>query len=209
MLPSFLHKVYVIAVFLLCTIAGNAQTASQLAQTINNCAPATAQADLDINNVRTTILNGGDMWWDILNAQYEVPKGSKKNALFFGGLIIGGLDAGNQLHLAAQRYRNQGFDYYPGPIDSITQATTADTCLRYDKIWKLNRSDVSTFIANYTDPNYVIPASILDWPGAIAPYVDVDGDLNYNPHNGDYPAYALNGATQNCNGNLLGEQTLW
>lgn len=210
MLPSFLHKVYVIAVFLFCIIEGKAQTSSPLAQAINNCAPATAQADLDINNVRTTILNGGDMWWDLLTkAQYEVPKGSKKNALYFGGLIIGGLDGSNQLHLAAQRYRNQGFDFYPGPIDSLTQATTADTCLRYDKVWKLNRSDVSTFIANYTDPNYVIPASILDWPGAIAPYVDVDGDLNYNPHNGDYPAYALNGATQNCNGNLLGEQTLW
>lgn len=176
---------------------------------INNCAPATARADLDINNVRTTILNGGDMWWDLIKAQYEVPKGSKKNSLYMGGLIIGGLDGSNQLHIAAQKYRNDGIDFYPGPIDSLTQSTTADTCLRYDKIWKLNKADVSNFIANYNNPNYSIPASILDWPGAIAPYVDVDGDLNYNPNSGDYPAYALNGAIQNCNGNLLGEQTLW
>ncbi|MFT7592131.1 MAG: hypothetical protein ACI9UJ_002060 [bacterium] len=35
-----------------------------------DCDPASAQADLDINNVRTRILNGGDMWWDLSNARY-------------------------------------------------------------------------------------------------------------------------------------------
>ncbi len=33
----------------------------------NTCQPATQSADLDINNVRTKILNGGDMWWDVNN----------------------------------------------------------------------------------------------------------------------------------------------
>ena len=32
-----------------------------------NCAVGTAQTLLDINNVKTTILNGGDMWWDLSN----------------------------------------------------------------------------------------------------------------------------------------------
>ncbi len=30
----------------------------------SGCASATAQIDLDINNVRALIMNGGDMWWD-------------------------------------------------------------------------------------------------------------------------------------------------
>ncbi|MAQ70401.1 MAG: hypothetical protein CMD23_04830, partial [Flavobacteriales bacterium] len=29
------------------------------------CLAATAQTELNINNVRTTILAGGDMWWDL------------------------------------------------------------------------------------------------------------------------------------------------
>ena len=28
------------------------------------CNPATSQTDLDVNNVRTTIMAGGDMWWN-------------------------------------------------------------------------------------------------------------------------------------------------
>ena len=39
-----------------------------------NCAVGTAQTLLDINNVKTTILNGGDMWWDLSNGRYEIPK---------------------------------------------------------------------------------------------------------------------------------------
>ena len=34
------------------------------------CQPAKAQSDLNINNVRATILGGGDMWWDLNTARY-------------------------------------------------------------------------------------------------------------------------------------------
>ena len=40
----------------------------------STCSPASQSQDLDINNVRTKILNGGDMWWDLNNPKYEVPK---------------------------------------------------------------------------------------------------------------------------------------
>jgi len=46
----------------------------------SQCNLPIAQADLDINNVRTTILVGGDMWWDVSNPKYEVPKGSGKHS---------------------------------------------------------------------------------------------------------------------------------
>ena len=90
---------YLTAVFLFIT-------ALQLQAQVNNCNPPTAQTDLDINNVRARILNGGDMWWDlVINPHYEVPKGSGKHSMFSGSIWIGGLDAGNQLKLAAQKYR--------------------------------------------------------------------------------------------------------
>ena len=56
-----------------------------------NCAVGTAQTELNINNVRTTILNGGDMWWDLGNNRYEIPKGSGKHSMFAGALWIGGM----------------------------------------------------------------------------------------------------------------------
>ena len=56
------------------------------------CLPATAQTELNINNVRTTILAGGDMWWDLDNGKYEIPKDSDKHSMFAGALWIGGLD---------------------------------------------------------------------------------------------------------------------
>ena len=58
----------------------------------SGCLPATSQTDLNINNVRATILGGGDMWWNLDNGQYEVPQGSGKHSMFAGALWIGGLD---------------------------------------------------------------------------------------------------------------------
>ena len=76
------------------------------------CSPATASTDLDVNNVRAKILSGGDMWWDLNNAKYEIPKGSNKTSLFSGALWIGGVDQGGQLKVAAMTYRQTGNDFY-------------------------------------------------------------------------------------------------
>ena len=40
----------------------------------SDCAPATMSYDLAINNVRARLLNGGDVWWDLSDGQYIVPK---------------------------------------------------------------------------------------------------------------------------------------
>ncbi|SVD05579.1 uncharacterized protein METZ01_LOCUS358433, partial [marine metagenome] len=88
------------------------------------CAAATSQTDLNINNVRATILGGGDMWWDLNDAQYEIPKGSYKNSLFAGALWIGGVDDGGILKVAGQTYRQGGDDFWPGPLDITTASIT-------------------------------------------------------------------------------------
>src|SRR4051812_19981870 len=69
--------------------------AGQLKGTAALCDPATATVDLDINNVRARMMNGGDMWYDrpTGTARYEVPKGSNKNSLFAGSVWVGGYDA--------------------------------------------------------------------------------------------------------------------
>ena len=170
-----------------------------------NCAPATAFAFLDVNAVKARINNGGDMWWDLdSHAEYFVPKSGNVSAMFAGGLWIGGVDAQGTLHMAAQTYRQNGNDFFPGPLDA-SAATNNQTCSNFDRIWKVNKTTIDSFIAGlFTSP----PPSIAEWPGRgnpnlsfstnqnLAPFIDTDGDELYNPSNGDYPA-------------IPGDQALW
>ncbi|MFM8432397.1 MAG: hypothetical protein ACKOA1_06350, partial [Bacteroidota bacterium] len=182
-------------------------------------------ADLDINNIRTPVLMNGDMWWDLVNAGYEVPKGSNLHSLFSGAIWIGGKDnpANGQLKVAAQTYRQSGEDFWPGPMDTANTSVSADVCAAYDRHWKVSKAEVKAFVEYYqannqVDPN--TPEAIKSWPGSgdpsknqakyIAPFVDNNGDGRYNYEDGDYPYYNL-GTTSNCDvkDQLYGDQTLF
>ncbi|MBL7913787.1 MAG: hypothetical protein JNL49_01960 [Bacteroidia bacterium] len=201
-------------------VTGNSNKNSAIAA---NCNPTTAQADLDINNVRTTVLVGGDMWWDLSNAKYEVPIGTNKHALFAGALWIGGIDAGGQIKVAGQTYRQTGIDFWGGPIDTNAVNITPDKCQTYDKHWKVTKQEVLDFIG---DPN-AATNDIKSWPGNgdptsnegtyLAPFVDVNGDLEYDYRDGDYPGYNFGGDYPSvpgtiktvCNDYIFGDKTLW
>ena len=112
------------------------------------------------------------MWWNLSDAQYEIPKGGGINSLFAGSLWIGGVDAGGQLKVAAMTYRqpNGGSnDFWPGPLDVATASITSEECNTWDKHFKIDRSDVEEYVARKgIDPTYtddMIPTSILEWPG--------------------------------------------
>lgn len=211
-----------------------ATSQSQNKSIMSLCAPATASADLDINNVRAAILNGGDMWWDLANGKYLVPKPppgqNGPTSLYAGSLWIGGIDANGTLKVAAMTYRQTGNDYWPGPLNSIG-ATDASTCLAWDKIFKLNKSDVETFrnwvITSPGTPNPTDPAAmdmILSWPTLnpegqpLAPYYDANGNSIYDPYGGDYPDFWLGDGTRPdssgyvfsaCDAELYGDQVLY
>ena len=191
-----------------------------------SCVPTTAQTDLDINNVRTSILAGGDMWWDLITPRYEIPKASKKHSLFAGALWIGGIDAGGQLKVAAMTYR-QGAnnDFWTGPLDKTSASVSLETCNAYDKHFKITRKEVDDYFAWTQSPSsysgYIIPTSILNWPAHgdpsknqdhfLAPFHDGNGDGNYTPTDpaaGDYPDYNVL-SSGGCTSQLFGDQTLW
>ena len=168
-----------------------------------DCDPATQSADLDVNNVRTKILNGGDMWWDLNTARYEVPKiedvnSVRKNSMFAGAIWIGGEDLGGNLKLAAMTYRQRGSDFWPGPLDTITSNTNAATCLQYDEVFKVDGETIIEHAEEY-EKNGTVPlpdGQIKSWPGAgsgiypnrpLAPYKDVSNTGYYWPEGGDYP----------------------
>jgi hypothetical protein len=165
-----------------------------------SAAPAFAQyANLDINNVSARVNAGGDLFWDLsTNPGFEVPKGSGKHTLFTGNLWIGGVDAGGQLHMAAQTYRQTGTDFFQGPI-STAYSSAYDNQWNY--VWKINKSTIDSFRIWTQNPSvypgYSIPSIITGWPAHgntsnneaanLAPFVDANQDGNYDPANGDYP----------------------
>ena len=180
----------------------------QRAQTAAGCTPSSAFEWLDINNVRTRINAGGDMWWDLpsgTGSKYFIPANGSATSLFAGSLWIAGVDVNNQLKCAAMRFRQVGNDYYTGPLTVDGKASiTPETCAKWDKIFKITRAEVDEFLANYqagkTDD---IPSIIKNWPATradddpegiayyLAPFYDADGDGEYVPENGDYPYYDI------------------
>ena len=156
---------------------------------------------LDINQVRARIRNNGSLFWDLIsNPSYEVPKGSGLMPIFGNGFWIGGLDSSQQIHLAAQTYRQGGSDFWPGPLDTLNATIDLATTNRYDSIWKIDKVTIDNFIYEYSIGNvqngtYPIPREILNWPAvsysnysrSLAPFVDLNQDGNYSPSDGDYP----------------------
>ncbi|MFT5724461.1 MAG: hypothetical protein ACI9JN_001580 [Bacteroidia bacterium] len=167
----------------------------------SDCEPASAQADLDINNVRARILNGGDMWTDLVSSHYEIPKvtnpnGAKKNSLFAGAIWIGGEDEG-VLKVAAMTYRQKGSDFWPGPLDNVTGTTNKDRCEAYDNIHKVTRIEIEKHVTAWEDGTLTtVSDAIKNWPGngkgvndptQLAPFYDQDSNGIYEPRKGDYP----------------------
>lgn len=203
------------------------KTERVLLRTAAGCVPATASIDLDINNVRARLMTGGDMWWNqgTNTPSYEVPKGSGKHSLFAGSCWIGGIDANNQLKVAAQLYRSEGNDYWPGPIDIKTKSIDAATCSEWDRFWKVDNSTIIAFrdlikqgSEAVTDAKYDV---IKEWPArgnifakgangnqlialtdtlekdyGYAPFIDLNGNGKYEWKNGEYP-------------DIRGDQYIW
>ena len=192
-----------------------------------SCAAPRASRELWVNNVRTIVYSGGDMWWDLNgngNAYYYVPAVTNRNvgvsSCFGGSIWLGGLDAGGQLKVAAMTYRQNGIDFWPGPLDTTNASADPAECLRYDQIFSVTRLEVDNYVATGAKSS-----DILNWPGngdvskrqgrRLAPYVDVNGDGFYDPEtSGDYPAYDVENKAEKdnlgfCKTKLYGDVTLF
>lgn len=194
-----------------------------LLKTTAGCYPATAAIDLDINNVRARYMTGGDMWWNIGEqvAEYVVPKSGSASSQFAASCWIGGFDPQGQLKVAAQTYRQDGNDYWPGALDGSNSISISE-CSDWDYIWKINKADILAFqsyAAGTAPSNDSRFTAIFNWPAVpkagyipvspntgspltlvqghtYAPFVDVNNDGVYNPNDGDYP-------------DIKGDQYMW
>ena len=159
----------------------------------SNCAPPTATIDLEINNVRAKLMNGGDMFWDIFGAGYsgyEIPKvvsGQKSiHASFTSSLMIGGIDASNNLYTAGQTYRQRGLDFWPGALNAMGQIDSID-CDDWDEMFSVTGKEI-----NDSKKGLKISYSISRWPSSHAPFYDANSDGIYDPSLGDYPVIDIN-----------------
>ncbi|MBL7777634.1 MAG: hypothetical protein JNK66_04965 [Chitinophagales bacterium] len=216
----------VLAASLLCVALNARESVNKKETTVPNkasfkneagdCITPSAQFDLEINNVRARILTGGDMWWNLSEARYEVPKGDGSGgaltAIFAGAIWISGIDAGNNLKCAGQRYRASGDDYWPGVVSSAGVVDKA-TCNKYDRFFNVFGANIekaqTAFLAKGSATTSAdIPKDVLAWPGKgnphiatdpsllgevfiindnLAPFKDADNDGIYDPTQGDYP----------------------
>lgn len=195
---------------------GAKRAANKSLRTSAACVPASSSVELDVNNIRALLHNGGDMWWDLVgNPRYEVPKvdnpPDRRYSSFAGSLWIGGVDETGQLRVAAQTYRQSGNDFWPGPLTENGATVDDVTCEKWDKHYKVTKSEIDAFRSAFAvsqipggNPlNLDEHASVKNWPAfgedsegnriSLAPFVDVDGDpFNYSPGAGDYPDIAPN-----------------
>lgn len=180
----------------------------------SRCSNASDQVDLQINNVRARIMNGGDMWWDLVgSARYEIPRvpdssdEPRRHSLFAGSIWIGGKENGNIL-AAAQTYRGNNNDFWPGPIDTSFITVSKQDCDDWDRVFQVTKEEIDAFINDFKESGgkTEIPRNIREWPGNgrvdhrddkfMAPYVDVGGGRGYEPELGDYP-------------DIRGDQAVW
>ena len=126
-----------------------------LKQTTAGCSPSSAFEWLDVNNVRTRINAGGDMWWDLpggVGSKYFVPANGSATSLYAGSLWIAGVDKDNQLKCAAVRFRQDGNDYWTGPLTTDGTASISDVqCAKWDKMFKITRAEVDNFLMQFKD----------------------------------------------------------
>ena len=187
-----------------------------------DCQPSQAQYDLEINNVRARLLAGGDIWWNLQEGRYIVPKPApgfaEVSAIFAGGIWIGGVDPNGALKLAGVTYRTgNATDFYSGPLDEDGQ-TNVDVCNDWDRHFVVKGENIENHLTNYKEsvennvgyPCDSISEDVKYWPAKgnpffnekysfqlpdqnLADFFDMDADGIYNPCNGDYPIVSQRG----------------
>lgn len=151
--------------------------------------------NLDVNNINATIHK--DVLFqnpDIVKAGFEVPNGSNLFTIYGANLWIAGQNSSGGYKGFCSTYANSG-NGSAGPVMKNASYDFYD--YKWDRVWKINYSDIEHHRQNWSVTGYVPIEPIASWPAHgdtakgqafyLAPFVDSDGDGLYNPLLGDYP----------------------
>lgn len=150
---------------------------------------------LDRNQIKALVNSHGTLFNYNYTPCFEVPQGLGINSIFSANLWVSGIDELGNLRAAADTY-DQFSEYYYGPL---AEDYTSDAYKnKYNRVWKVNLSEIQYHVENFDQPGYVLPESFLTWPAEgntsngeaakLAPYYDYNRNGIYDPRNGDFPA---------------------
>lgn len=178
------------------------------------------------NNIRTVINPGGDMFWDLEDAYFQVPfiDPGSPGTFHSGALWLSGTNDQMELSVSANIYRNNSrFDYIPGPVFQPGEAPDSLTCQLWDKVWTVTRTQILRHIEDASDGTVESPdPAIFSWPGIgnmhfeeyngfempvgrtrFAPFADLNQNTIYEPGLGEYPTIGGEHA------DIIAEQISW
>ncbi|MBS1494373.1 MAG: hypothetical protein JST55_12725 [Bacteroidetes bacterium] len=130
------------------------------------------QVALNPNNVGTWVWNTGVLNQDLRTTNtpgFEWPKGTGKFAIFTTGLSIGTYINGN-LRMGNASYNGE---YAPGYVDQTVPTDPKYKTNSNFKIYKVTSGDNANTNPDYANWGVMVPYG--------APYVDIDGNGQYNP----------------------------
>ena len=149
-------------------------------------------AVLSASRIVTPVYQFGNLSYDGQMANYTFQDIPNASTVFASSLWVGSGE-----HVAAVRFMNDGYDYFPGPLRTTDATTDMENAMRYSRVWHVTREMIDYHIAHCGEAGYEIPDDILTWPGngdstdgfagQLAPYYDADGNGHYLAAAGDYP----------------------
>lgn len=161
---------------------------------------------LDINNVGVVFASTGRMAWDYnlfapsynqdIKPVFNIPKNSQKSTIFTATLWMGGFDQQDSLRFAGERFNQDGYDFWAGPVSGSNEGYDTDK-IKWAKVWKISKAQIDYHRENWFKSDYIPDPVILSWPAhgntdigqmaLIAPYMDMQANGIYEPLGGDYP----------------------
>ncbi|MBP7540700.1 MAG: hypothetical protein KA802_12305, partial [Saprospiraceae bacterium] len=138
------------------------------------CAPATAKIELNVNNVRALLLNGGDVWWDREDGRYIVPNVTSKpvSSIFAAAVWVAGFNGGSLKGAGRMYGYDNKHDWFPGPLNDNNGQITIQECSNWDRFFEVRGDEIDRHIAlfnaavlngtEYTEDQ--IPLNVRGWP---------------------------------------------
>ncbi|MFD1551336.1 hypothetical protein DNU06_14210 [Putridiphycobacter roseus] len=108
---------------------------------------------------------------------------------------IGAKDEDDSVRVCANMFTSNNKDFKTGPVaNNYSNQNFID---QYNYIYTITSSQIQTHKNHWSQPSYVTPYDIANWPGngntsngeasLLAPFVDNNGNDLYEPQLGDYP----------------------
>jgi hypothetical protein len=157
---------------------------------------------LAVNNIKVSLDPSGAIGYSNYNPFYfHVPANGNVPAMYGGFFWVGGKDElGVARTLTPDWYDDKtesrfgpfNYDYY-----DLTEIEYDLLYAPYNRVWLVSKADILYHQLHFNDDDYIMPEAILNWPGngdidngfsaQLAPFIDVNNNLIYEPNLGDYP----------------------